>query len=77
MSGIDTTPTAKESVVNFVPNTRGTGSTEISHAEVGRDLRYLGVVWIVMIGLLLSLDWLVTNTSFATTIINLGHRIVS
>lgn len=56
---------------------RSSGSNEISHAEVGRDLRYLGIVWVVMIGLLLGLDWLVTNTSFADTIIQLGHRIVS
>lgn len=77
VSAIDTGTVSKEAFINPVLNQRNSGSNEISHVEVGRDLRYLGLVWVVMIGLLLTLDWLVTNTSFATTIINLGHRIVS
>lgn len=49
----------------------------VGHHEVVGDLKYLGLVWLVMALLLGAISWLDLNTNLSQAIIQIGQRLVS
>lgn len=59
-----------------VSNTPAHAAISHTHApEIIRDLRGLVFIILLMVGLLLVMYWVVNNTSFEQTLINLGSRL--